>query len=320
MIARRLVVTGALALGATSRTRAQEARPLVGFVAAAARQEKFERAFVTGLRDLGLVAGRNLDVEFRWTGGTMAPVGAAVSDLLERRAAMIVAGGGNVALTARGLTTSVPIIFATAIDPVADRLVASLARPEGNVTGLSLQSAELVPKRIQVLRDLLPAMKRLAVIYHTGSRTMAARLQTIATTATSVGLEIQDHGFKSADELESIYAAANSADAGIVLRDFVAESNYQKIVDLAARHRLPVIYEQPEAVRAGGLVSYSADFVDLHRRAAGYVARILRGAAPGDLPIEQPTRFELVINLRTARTLGLSPAELMLSYADEVIE
>lgn len=320
MIARRSLVAGGLALGAVQRSRAQESRPLVGFVAASVRQERFERAFVTGLRDLNLVPGRDLDLDFRWSGGTMEPVRGAVADLVERRAAVIVAGGGNVARVARSVTATVPIVFATAIDPVAEQLVISLARPEGNLTGLSLQSTELVPKRIQVLRDLLPAMKRLAVLYHTGSRTMAARLQAIAATARDVGLELQDHGFGSVDALEDSYARAAAADAGIVLRDFVVESNYGRLVDLAARHALPVIYEQPEAVRAGGLVSYSADFVDLHRRAAGYVARILRGAAPGDLPVEQPTRFELVINMKPARALGLAPPPLMLSYADEVLE
>ncbi len=320
MIARRCVLVGATALAAATPAHAQQARPLVGFIAASSRQERFERAFVTGLRDLGFVQGRNVEIELHWTAGSMEPVRGIAASLIERRAAAIVTGGGNVTLAVRALTSSVPIIFATSIDPVADLLVASLARPGGNVTGLSLQSAELASKLVEVLRDLVPRLARVAVIYNTASRTIAGRRAMIAAAAQSIGVAIQEIGFASAEALDRAFSEAAAADAGIMLRDFVAEANAERIVALAAQHRLPVIYEQAELVRAGGLVSYAADFVDMHRRAAGYVARILRGASPADLPVEQPTRFELVINLRAARALGLTPPAILLASADEVIE
>lgn len=320
MIGRRPLLAGAAALAGASRAAAQSARPLVGFVAASSRQERFERAFITGLRDQGLVLGRSIDAEFHWTGGTLEPMRAIVADLLARRVAVIVTGGGNVAQVARGMTNSVPIVFATAIDPIDDGLVASLARPGGNLTGLSVQSVELAPKLIEVLRELVPKAGRVAVLYSTLSRTHAGRRAAITAAARMIGIETRDIGFATADQIERAFADAAGMDGAILLRDFLAEANTPRIVAIAARHKLPVIYEQAEPVRAGGLVSYAADFVEMHRRAAGYVARILRGVAPADLPVEQPVRFELVLNLRTARTLGLSPPAVMLDYADEVIE
>ncbi len=320
MIARRSVLVGATALAAPTLAHAQQARPLVGFVAASSRQERFERAFVAGLRDLGFVQGRNVEIEFHWTAGTMEPVRGIAAGLIERRAAAIVTGGGNVTMVVRALTSTVPIVFATAADPDGDLLGASLARPGGNLTGLSLQSTELAPKLIEVLRDLVSRLARVAVFHSTASRALAGRRAMVAAAAQSIGVAIQEIGFASAGELDRAFADAGGADAGIVLRDFVTEANAERTVALAAHHRLPVIYEQAEAVRAGGLVSYAADFVDMHRRAAGYVARILRGASPADLPVEQPTRFELAINLRAARALGQTPPAVLRASADEVIE
>lgn len=317
---RRAVLAGAAALAAAATTRAQLPRPLVGFVGASSRQERFERAFLTGLRDQGFVQGRNIEVEFHWTAGAIEPVRGVVASLIERRAAAIVTGGSNVTLVARALTSSVPIVFATAPDPVAELLVASLARPGGNLTGLSIQSAELAPKLIEVLRDLLPRAARIAVFYNTASRGIPGRRAALAAAAPSLGVEIRDVGFASAGDLERAFADAAGVDAGIMLRDFLTEANAERIAALAARHRLPVIYEQAEHVRAGGLISYSADFVDMHRRAAGYVARILRGASPAELPVEQPVRFELVVNRRALRALGLEIPALILVQADEVIE
>lgn len=320
MIGRRPALAGAMSLAVASAGRAQSVRPLIGFVAASSRQERFERAFLTGLRDQGLVPGRSVDVEFHWTAGTLEPVRRIVAGLLERRAALIVTGGGNVTLVARSLTNSVPIVFATSIDPVDDGLVSSLARPGGNVTGLSLQSVELAPKLIEVLRDLVPSAARVAVLHSTVSRTLAGRRDAIVEAARKIGIEARVVGFASAEDIGRAVSEAAAMDGGFVLRDFLAESNTSRIVGLAAQHRLALIYEQAEAVRAGGLVSYAADFADMHRRAAGYSARILRGMPPADRPVEQPVRFELVLNLRTARALGLSPPPAMLDYADEVIE
>ncbi|MBL8700804.1 MAG: ABC transporter substrate-binding protein [Alphaproteobacteria bacterium] len=320
MIGRRPLLAGAAAVAAASPVAAQTARPLVGFIAASSRQERFERAFVTGLRDQGLVLGRSIDVEFHWTAGTLEPMRAIVADLLARRVAVIVTGGGNVTLLARTLTDAVPIVFATAIDPIDDGLVVSLARPGGNVTGLSLQSVELAPKLIEVLRELVPKAMRVAVLHSTLSRTSAGRRAAITAAARTIGIETREIGFANVEAMGRAFDEAAGMDGAIVLRDFLVEANMRAIVAHAARVKLPVIYEQAEPVRAGGLVSYAADFVEMHRRAAGYVARILRGVAPADLPVEQPVRFELVLNLRTARALGLSPPAVMLDYADEVIE
>ena len=300
---------------------AQQPRPLVAFIGAASRQESYERAFVAGLRDLGFTRGRDVDVEFYWTASTVAAVPGIVAGLTERRVAVIATGGGNVARAAHELAPRVPIVFVADPDPVANGLVASLARPGGNITGFSLQSADLAAKWIEVLRELLPRLARIAVIYGTVSRTTSRGHTQIVAAAGSIGATIKDHGVASAEELDRAFAdAADSADAAIVLRDFIIESNRARIVALAARHRLPVVYEQSEYVRVGGLVSYGAELADMHRRAAGYVVRVLRGASPADLPVEQPVRFEFVLNLRTAQTLGLTPSAALLAYADEVIE
>lgn len=320
MMERRVLMVAATALAAAAPARAQQARPLVGFVAASSRQERFERAFVTGLRDQGFVQGRTVDIEFHWTAGTMEPVRGIAQRLIERQAAAIVTGGGNVTLAVRSLTASVPIVFATSTDPVGDGFVASLARPGGNLTGLSLQSAELAPKLIEVLRDFVPGVAHIAILYNAASRTIAGRRSIVTAAAQSIGIASREIGFAGVAELDRAFADAAGSGAGIVLRDFVTEANIDRIVGLATRHRLPVVYEQAEMVRAGGLVSYATDFADLHRRAAFYVARILRGASPAELPVEQPTRFELVINLRAARALGLNPPATLLDYADEVIE
>ena len=319
---RRAFIATTAALAATAPARAQQPRPLVAFIGATTREERFERALVTGLRDQGFVPGRHIDIEFHWTAGTLTPVRGIVAGLLERRVAVIVTGGGNVALAARALTSSVPIVFATSTDPVAVGLVTNLPRPGGNVTGLSLQSVELTSKWIEALRDMLPRLARIAVVYGSlGSLTVEQRAQ-IVSTSHSIGIAVAEYGVATAAELDRAFADAvgNGAEAAIVLRDFLLESNRERVVALAARHRLPTVYEQSEFVRAGGLVSYGAELVDLHRRAAGYVARILRGALPADLPVEQPVRFEFMINLATARALGLTPSSTMLMYADEVIE
>jgi len=319
---RRAFIAATAALAAAAPARAQQPRPLVAFIGAATRQERFERALATGLRDQGFVPGRHIDIEFHWTAGTLAPVRGIVARLLERRVAVIVTGGGNVARAVRELTGTIPIVFATSPDPVASSLVASLSRPGGSVTGLSLQSVELTAKWVEVLRDLLPRIARIAVIYSSLSPFTAGQRAEIIATSRSIGVAVAEYGVAAVEALDGAFASAvaGGADGAIILRDFLLESNRERIVALAARHRLPTVYEQSEFVRAGGLVSYGAELVDLHRRAAGYVARILRGASPADLPVEQPVRFEFMINLATARALGLTPSSTMLTYADEVIE
>ena len=283
-------------------------------------------AFLQGLRDLGYVEGRNVVIEYRDAEARLERVPALTAELVALKVDVIfVAGSTRVTLAAMQATKTIPIVFADVGDPVESRLVASLARPGGNVTGLSSVGAELVGKRLEVLKQAVPGVDRVAVLWLPGAlgeRTDKDMLTGADVAARALGLQLQFVEARSADEFARAFSDMSSARAGALT---VLPSNrffreHRRLVELAAEKRLPAVYTSREFVDAGGLMSYGANSADLHRRAATYVDKVLKGAKPGDLPVEQPTKFELVINMKTAKDLGLIIPPSVLARADDLIQ
>ncbi len=245
-----------------------------------------------------------------------------VAELVRSRVDVIMVGNGPQALAAKQATTTIPIVFATALDPVAQGLVASLARPGGNITGLTLSAGtEIVGKSLQLLHEAVPKASRVAVLWNPATAGHRLSLKEAENAARSLGLHLQILEARGPDAFESAFAAMTRERTGalFVLADPMFVFNRAQLVELAAKHRLPAIYGLREQAEAGGLMAYGPLLADLYRRAGTYVAKILKGAKPADLPIEQPTKFELVINLKTAKALGLTIPPSLLGRADEVI-
>jgi putative ABC transport system substrate-binding protein len=238
-----------------------------------------------------------------------------------KRRDVIVTYGTSAVVAAKQATSAIPIVFAVAGDPVSSNLVMSLARPGGNVTGLSLQKVELADKRLELLREVVPGFRRLAIMANVGSPSAALEMREVQATARNLGHEVATFEVRRAEDIAPIFEALKGrADALYVCGDELLDTNRTRIITLATSMRLPTMSDFPEYVEAGGLMSYGPNFPDMFRRAAGYVDKILRGTKPGDLPVEQPTKFDLVINLTTAKALGLTIPESFLLRADEVIE
>jgi putative ABC transport system substrate-binding protein len=286
---------------------------------------QFIEAFRRGLRDLGYVEGRHFVMEFRGAGGQIERFSAAAAEIVALKVDVIVAGGTLMTRAAMRATRSVPIVSPVMNDPVGDGLVASLARPGGNVTGLSVVGLELVAKRLELLKLAIPGISRLAVLRQPGGvpeQTEKDLLKEFEAAARALGLQLQFVEVRRADDLDKAFADATKgrANAVAVFGGAMFFDARKRLVALAARHRLPAVYGGREYVDVGGPMSYGMDLTDLHRRAAAYVDKILKGAKPGDLPVEQPTKFELVINLKSAKALGLTLPPALLARADEVVE
>ena len=283
-------------------------------------------AFLQGLRDLGYVEGRNVVIEYRDAEGKLERLPALAAELVALKVDVILADGGTLGpRVAMQATTTIPIVFTSAADPVGSGLVTSLARPGGNVTGLSALGPELVGKRLELLKQAVPGIDRVAVLRGSstlGERVLKDMLEAADVAARALGVQPQFIEARGPDEFARAFSAMTSARAGALT---VLPSNrflreHRRLVDLAAKNRLPAVYTSREFVDAGGLMSYGAHQPDLFRRAATYVDKILKGAKPGDLPIEQPTKFELVINLKTAKDLGLTIPPSVLARADDLIQ
>ncbi len=283
------------------------------------------KAFRQGLRDLGYIEGRNLMIEYRNAEGKLDRLPALAAELVALKVDVIVAGNTRAALAAKQSTRTLPIVFTNAADPVASGLVTSLARPGGNVTGLSNLSSELVGKCLEQLTHAVPGVSRVAVLWQPGGlggRTDKDMLKEADLAARALGVRLQVVEARGPDDFDRAFSEMTRARAGAltVLSSTMFLVERRRLTDLAARHRLPTVFPFREGVDAGGLMSYGMDFPDLFRRAATYVDKILKGAKPGDLPVEQPTKFELVINLKTAKALGLTIPQSVLGRADEVIQ
>jgi putative ABC transport system substrate-binding protein len=282
-------------------------------------------AFLQGLRDLGYVEGRNVVIEYRDAEGKPERLPALAAELVALKVDVIVAPTTVAALAAKQATRTLPIVFPVAADPVTSGLVASLARPGGNVTGLSNLAPELVGKGLEQLKQAVPGVSRVAVLWQPGAlpeRTRKDMLKEAEVAARALGVRLQSVEARGADDFDRAFSDMTKGAAGAltVLGSSMFFSERRRLVDLAAKNRLPAVYPGREFVDAGGLMAYGPDLADLFRRAPTYVDRILNGEKPGDLPVEQPTKFELVINLKTAKALGLTIPQSLLQRADQVIE
>jgi len=331
MIGLRLVFSIALALGGLFSPVAAEAQQAakvarIGFLATnLAASPHMAEAFRQGLRDLGYVEGRNLAIETRDAGGKHERLPALAAELVALKVDVIVAGSTPGALAAKQATGTLPIVFTAAADPVTDGLVTSLARPGGNVTGLSSLTPELVGKRLEQLTQAVPGVTRVAALWQpggAGERTDRDTLKGADVAARALGVRLQVVDARGPEDFDRAFSDMTRARAGAltVLGSAMFNSERSRLVNLAAKHRLPAVYQWREFVDTGGLMSYGANLADLNRRAAVYVDKILKGAKPGDLPVEQPTKFELAINLKTAKALGLTIPQSVLGRADEVIQ
>ncbi len=303
--------------------------PRVGFLAVVPLESPEMQAaldtFRQGLRERGYVEGQNIVIEYRSTGGKLEQLPGLASELVRLKVDIFVTGSTQVARAVKQVTATIPIVAATMADPLEDGLVTSLARPGGNVTGLSYLGPELVPKRLELLKQMLPSATRIAALWlrdHFSERRMKEVLSEVEAVARRMGVQLQLVEVHGPDELDGAFSAIarQRPDALDVFPSSALFFERRRIVDLAAKHRLPSIYFVREFVAIGGLASYGPSLADLFRRSAIYVDKILRGAKAGDLPIEQPTKFELVINLKTAKALGITVPQALLLRADEVIE
>ena len=304
--------------------RAQQAGKLatIGFLGAdPSIESKRVAAFVQRLRELAWIDGRNLAIEYRWAEGRNERYAENAAELVRFKVDVIVTSATPPTLAAKQATAVIPIVFAAAGDPVGTGLVASLARPGGNVTGLSAQTAETAGKRLELLREVVLGLRRLAIMGNVENRFAVLEASGVQAAASTLGLEIATPEIRRAEDIAPAFDALKGrADALYVCLDPVLISNRVRINTSAVAARLPTMHGLRELVEAGGLMSYGANFPDQFRRAAEYVDKILRGAKPSDLPVAQPTKFDLVINLTTAKALDLSVPPTLLARADEVIE
>jgi putative ABC transport system substrate-binding protein len=285
--------------------------------------ERGVAAFRQGLRDLGYVEGQNIAIEYRWAEGRFERLPDLAAELVRLKVDIIVSVVTQATLAAKNATGTIPIVLVAAGDPLGSGLVASLARPGGNVTGPSAMYADLAGKQLELLKGTVPKVSRVAVLWNPANAVWQAQmLRQTEIAARALGLQVQLLEARGPDELEGAFAAMTRerASALLVQVDVIFALHARRIADLAAKRRVPAMYGSKEHVEAGGLMSYAPNALDLFRRAATYVDKILKGAKPADLPVEQPTKFDLVINLKTARALGLTIPPSVLGRADEVIQ
>jgi len=316
------LIGGAAAWPLAARAQ-QTALPVVGVLASESVEEnqRLMGPFRHGLAEAGYVDGKNVTIEYRWGDGHYDRLPELASDLVRRRVNLIAAPTTPAALAAKAATSVIPIVFPSAGDPIGSRLVASLARPGGNVTGLSNLGSGLAAKRLELLREVFPELRRLAVMLnadYSGGVTESGEMDVAART---LGLELIPLPIRRVEDIAPAFAGLKGRAEGLyTIGDSLVHVHRLRINTFALAARLPTMFSQREFVEAAGLMSYGTNFPDLNRRAAEYVDKILRGAKPADLPVEQPTKFEFVINLTTAKALGLDVPPTLLARADEVIE
>jgi len=304
--------------------RAQQAKlPTIGFLGSSTplAMSQWVAAFLQRLRDLNWIEGRTVALEYRWAEGRSSRAAEIAAEFVRLKVDVIVTYATPPALAAKQATSVIPIVFAAAGDPVGAGLVASLARPGGNVTGLSNQQADVAGKKLELLREVVPGLRRLAIMANTGNPGTVLEMGEAQAAARTLGLEATTvEILRTEDIAPGFDALKGRAEALYVCTDPLIVTNRARIHTLAMSARLPTIYNSREYVEAGGLISFGPSFLDLWRRTAEIVDKILRGAKPGDIPVEQPTKFDLVINLTTAKALGLEVSPTLLARADEVIE
>ncbi|RTM07609.1 MAG: ABC transporter substrate-binding protein [Bradyrhizobiaceae bacterium] len=322
---RREFIGGAIAVAALSRAHAQAALPVVGFLHGGSAEENVKRlaAFRKGLAGGGFTEGQNVAIEYRWASGRNEELASLAADLVRRNVALIAAPGSTAAaVAARQATTTIPIVFSSGTDPVALGLVDSLNRPGGNATGITSLNAELSAKRLGIFRELAPGVSRYFALVKPGSALAAPFVADLQRAAGPLGLRVEVLNADTEGEIDAAFAQLPSAPgAGLVFGPEGFFYVYRaRIAALALRHRVPAIFDVRDYVEAGGLASYGSDYFNVMELAGQYTARVLRGARPAELPVQQATKFELVLNRKTAATLGLAISPTLLATADDVIE
>jgi putative ABC transport system substrate-binding protein len=318
-----LIGSAAMTWPLTARAQQPTKLPTIGFLGAQTRtaQSQWVAAFVQRLHELGWSEGRNVAIEYRWAEGSIQRSAEIAAEFVSLRVDVIVTAGTTSVIAAKQATSVIPIVFAAAGDPVGTGLVKSLSRPGGNITGLSNQSTDLAGKQVELLRNVVPNLRRLAILANAGAPNALLEMSEVQAAARRLDIEVVTFEIRRAEDISSAFEAhAGRADALYVVIDPLTNTNRIRINTLALGARLPTIHGFREYVEAGGLMSYGPSFSNLFRRAGDYVDKILRGAKPADLPVEQPTKFELIINLKTAKALGLTIPTSVLAIADEVIE
>jgi putative ABC transport system substrate-binding protein len=318
-------LAGAMAWPFEARAQKAERVPVIGFLngQSAETYAHLVMAFRIGLNETGYLEGKNLAIEYRWGEGRADRLPELAADLVRRQVETIFAGGTPAAaLAAKAATATIPIVFTTGTDPVKIGLVASLSRPGGNVTGVSFLVNQLVAKRLAVLHELLPNVTTIVALFNPKHPNAESDKKDLQEASRTIGLKLRVLNAASESELDSAFASLvqQPAEALFINADPFFNSSRNHIVTLAARHAVPAIYEVPEFVTAGGLISYGTSVTEAYRQAGVYTGRILNGEKPGDLPVIQPTKFDLVVNLKTAKSLGLTIPPSLLARADEVFE
>jgi len=319
------VILSAMVFALCSSVEAQQAKkiPRIGYLNALFPTTNSARieAFREGLRDVGYVEGKNIAIEYRYAERKVDRLPALAAALVRLKVDVIVTSASQETLAAKEATNTIPIVMINVGDPVGSGFVASLARPGGNITGLSTLSPELTGKRLELLKEIIPKLTRVAVLGNSTDPGNADTLKELEVAAQALKVELQYLDVLSVNDIETAFRAAGKerADAVIVLSSFLLTSQRRQIIDLAVKSRLPASYARPEFVESGGLMTYGVNLNDLARRAAQYVDKILKGAKPADLPVEQPKKFEFIINLKTAKQIGLTIPPNVLARADRVI-
>ena len=319
-----LIISAVVGVFPTAEAQPLKKLPRIGFLFSlspspnAARIEAFRQV----LRKLGYVEGKNIVIEYRWADGRIERLPDLASELVRLKVDVIVSAGPTVTRAGKAATRTIPIVMAWDNDPVGNGFAASLARPGGNITGLSNLASEISGKQLELLKEMVPRLSRVSVLWTSNEPGTTQALRAAELAAGALRVQLQSLDVRDPKDIETAFGEVSKwhADALLVVSTRVFFSQRKHVVDLAAKHRLPAAYGQPEYVEAGGLMAYGPSFTDLYRRAATYVDKILKGAKPADLPVEQPTTFDLVINLKTAKSLGLTIPKSILIRADEVIE
>ena len=295
--------------------------PTIGFLGAdVSAFAPWTAAFVTRLRELGWIEGRTIEIRYRWSEGRPERYAEIAAEFVRLKVDVIVTVGSAVPIV-RQATSAIPIVFAVGIDPVGSGLVTSLAKPGANVTGLSIQANELAGKRLELLREVMPRLRRLAIMFNADNTQPVLEMDETQAKARGLDIEVVPRAIRRAEDIASAFQDLKTqADALYVAVDQLIVANRTRILAAALGERMPTIFSTRDFVEAGALISYGPNYSDLFRRSADYVDKILRGTKPGDIPVEQPTKFELVINLTTAKALGLAVSPTLLARADEVIE
>ncbi len=330
MSLRRVASIGLLAFGilAGSLTAAAQQPGTVfriGFLGGVATPSKAERppsVLRQALQELGYVEGKNVIFEGRWAEGKIERLPDLAAELVRGKVDVIITIGGPPAEAAKHATSIIPIVIVAAGDPVGTGLIASLARPGENITGITDQAIELIPKRLELLKETVPKASRVAVLWNSADRAMTLRYRQVETAARALGVRVQPFGVRDPSDFDGAFSTMNRdrPDAIFIISDALTSIHRKRVLDFAATNRLPAMYEHNLYVNDGGLMSYGPSLADMWPRAAYYVDRLLRGAKPGDLPVEQPTRYYLIINLKAAKALGLAVPQSVLIRADQVIQ